>query len=322
MCDVESTIYLPLLEETGYMPTEKYAPATEIFGYCQLLGRHFDLYPMPCSRPRSSRHLGRRRAPLAGHDPPRRPDLGQFFVTAGGILHKAKLPGIEGIDDFAGKAFHTTRWDYGYTGGSPTEPMDQLADKVVGIIGTGATAIQIVPQLARAAKEVYVFQRTPSAVGVRANAPIDPEWFPALQPGWQRERILNFTEAVTGQARVDLVADGWDQVPVGSTPSRRPADDPRSRPSSSASTSRSWRGFRRPHRRGRRGPRDRREAEALVRQALQADLLPRRVPAVVQPAERPPRRHRRRGVREMSSGPVVDGRSTRSTCWCSRRASR
>ena len=55
--------------------------------------------------------------------------------------------------------------------------MTKLADKRVGIIGTGATAIQCVPHLATAARELYVFQRTPSSVDVRANQPIDPDWF-------------------------------------------------------------------------------------------------------------------------------------------------
>src|SRR5690606_35058517 len=141
---------------------------------------------------------------------------GRFLVTAGGILHKAKLPGIEGIDRFAGKAFHTARWDFDFTGGSATEPMDKLADKRVGIIGTGATAIQVVPQLARTAKEVYVFQRTPSAVGERNNGPIEENWVKAQAPGWQTERMRNFTEAVTGgKPEVNLVGDGatrllWD----------------------------------------------------------------------------------------------------------------
>jgi cation diffusion facilitator CzcD-associated flavoprotein CzcO len=214
MCDVDSTIYLPLLEETGYMPTEKYASAAEIFGYAQLLGKHFGLYDHALFQTEVSS--------LVWDDDDHRWEVRtsrddrirtRFFVSAGGLMHKAKLPGIEGIERFAGKAFHTTRWDYDYTGGSPTEPMDRLADKVVGIIGTGATAVQVVPQLAKAAKEVYVFQRTPSAVGVRAQQPIDPEWFRSLPPGWQAERTRNFTEVVTGgQPDRDLVADGWGQA--------------------------------------------------------------------------------------------------------------
>ena len=214
MCDVESLIYLPLLEETGYRPTMRYVPAPEIFEHCQRIARQFELYPHALFQTEIDsaswddvasrwRVVTTRGDQLAA----------QFLITAGGILHKAKLPAIEGITDFAGRAFHTARWDYAYTGGSPTEPMDRLADKRVGIIGTGATSIQLVPQLARAAKEVYVFQRTPSAVGERANAPIDPTWFDNQEPGWQLERMRNFTSAVSGeQPEQDLVGDGWTQV--------------------------------------------------------------------------------------------------------------
>ncbi|MBJ7514011.1 MAG: NAD(P)/FAD-dependent oxidoreductase, partial [Acidimicrobiia bacterium] len=211
MCDVDSTIYLPLLEETGYMPTERYASASEIFAYCQLLGRHFGLYEHALFQTEIES--------LQWDDDARRWDLvskrgdqirTQFFIAAGGLMHKAKLPGIEGIELFEGKAFHTTRWDYNYTGGSPTQSMDHLRDKVVGIIGTGATSVQVVPQLARTAKEVYVFQRTPSAVGIRAQMPIDAEWFRSLPQGWQQERMRNFTEVVTGNTEeVDLLRDGW-----------------------------------------------------------------------------------------------------------------
>ena len=110
----------------------------------------------------------------------------RFFVICGGVLHKAKLPGIPGIEDFQGDAFHTSRWNYAITGGAPEEPMDKLADKVVGIIGTGATAMQAVPKLAEATKQLYVFQRTPSSVGVRNQRETDPEWFrrsPASRAG-------------------------------------------------------------------------------------------------------------------------------------------
>ena len=211
MCDVDSTIYLPLLEETGYMPTEKYASAAEIFGYAQLLGRHFGLYDHALFQTEVES--------LTWDDDAHRWDVvtqrgdrirTQFFISAGGLMHKAKLPGIGGIDEFTGTAFHTTRWDYEFTGGSPTEPMDQLADTTVGIIGTGATSVQVVPQLARAAKAVYVFQRTPSAIGVRGQQPIDEAWFRSLPPGWQQERSRNFTEVVTGNLPDrDLVDDGW-----------------------------------------------------------------------------------------------------------------
>jgi cation diffusion facilitator CzcD-associated flavoprotein CzcO len=137
----------------------------------------------------------------------------RFLVTAGGILHKAKLPGIPGIEDYRGRAFHTSRWDYSVTGGAPGQPMDQLADKRVGIIGTGATAVQVVPQLGRSAEEVFVFQRTPSAVGQRDNGPTDEAWYRSQAPGWHAERVRNFTQAVTGRKPAqDLVGDGWTKV--------------------------------------------------------------------------------------------------------------
>ena len=211
MCDVESYTYLPLLEETGYMPTEKYASASEIFAYCQLMGRHYDLYPHALFRTeveeaRWDDDAERWIVTTNRGDTFR----SRFFVTAGGILAKAKLPGIPGIEEFAGVAFHTSRWNYGVTGGGPTQRMDKLTDKRVGIIGTGATAVQVVPQLADVAKEVYVFQRTPSAVGERNNGPTDVEWYKNQPPGWQQERIRNFTQAVTGaKPEKNLVGDGW-----------------------------------------------------------------------------------------------------------------
>ena len=218
MCDVESYTYLPLLEETGFMPTEKYASAPEIFRYCQTIGEHFDLYPHAIFQTEVAdaawdEGTGRWTITTSRDDT----ITTKFFVTAGGILHKAKLPGIAGIEEFEGHAFHTSRWDYGYTGGSPTEPMDKLADKRVGIVGTGATAVQAIPKLASTAKELFVFQRTPAAVGYRGNGPTDVEWFENLEEGWHNKRVENFTHCVTG------------------VPTRR-----RNRPNSTGSTSRSW----------------------------------------------------------------------------------
>jgi cyclohexanone monooxygenase len=131
-----------------------------------------------------------------------------------GPLHVPKLPGIPGIESFQGHSFHTSRWDYDYTGGDPQgAPMENLADKRVGIIGTGATAVQCIPHLARACKELYVFQRTPSSVDVRANRPTDPEWFAEIAtPGWQQRWLENFTANQTGMAEEDLVMDGWTDL--------------------------------------------------------------------------------------------------------------
>ena len=139
----------------------------------------------------------------------------QFVVMGIGPLHVPKLPGIAGIEEFRGHSFHTSRWDYAYTGGdSAGAPMDKLAGKRVGIIGTGATAVQCVPHLARACGELFVFQRTPSSIDVRNNHPIDPDWFAGIAtPGWQQRWLENFTHNQTGQpADEDLVQDGWTDI--------------------------------------------------------------------------------------------------------------
>lgn len=213
-CDTESYIYLPLLEETGYVPTEKYAKAPEIFAHCQRIGQTFDLYTKALFQTEV--------ADLSWSDETSRwrvtTDRGdalsaRFVIVAGGILHKAKLPGIPGIEQFKGHSFHSSRWDYDYTGGAPGQPMDRLKGKRVALIGTGATSIQILPRLAEAAGEVFLFQRTPSGVGVRANQATDEAWAKTLQPGWQRERVENFTRIVSGKpVEFDLVADGWTEI--------------------------------------------------------------------------------------------------------------
>lgn len=213
-CDVESYSYLPLLEETGYMPTEKYAKAPEIFAYCQLIGRTFGLYDGALFQTLVSSIEFDDETSLWTVTTNRNDRLtARFVVIAGGVLHKAKLPGIPGIETFGGHSFHTSRWDYDYTGGGPLEPMTNLAGKRVGVIGTGATAVQAIPKVAATAGELFVFQRTPSTVAPRNNGPTDPEWFASLPKGWQRERIRNFTAMITGKnPEVDLVQDGWTEL--------------------------------------------------------------------------------------------------------------
>ncbi|HEX5292618.1 MAG TPA: NAD(P)-binding protein, partial [Streptosporangiaceae bacterium] len=139
----------------------------------------------------------------------------QFVVLGTGPLSVPKLPGIPGIGTFRGHSFHTSRWDYAYTGGDYSGAvMDKLADKRVGLIGTGATAVQCVPHLARDARELYVFQRTPSSVDTRGNHPIDPAWFAEIAtPGWQQRWLENFTaNQADGAADEDLVQDGWTDI--------------------------------------------------------------------------------------------------------------
>ena len=213
-CDTESYIYLPLLEETGYMPVSKYARGPEILEHSRRIGRHFDLYRSALFQTVISQ--------MRWHDEDcrwlvrtdRADELSaRFIVLAGGPLNRPKLPGIPGMASFQGHSFHTSRWDYGYTAGNATGGLTGLADKRVGIIGTGATAVQCVPHLGAAAKKLYVFQRTPSSVDVRNDRPTDPDWVRSLQPGWQRARMLNFTTVISGgHFDVDLVNDGWTDL--------------------------------------------------------------------------------------------------------------
>jgi cyclohexanone monooxygenase len=213
-CDVESYVYLPLLEEIGYIPKEKYSQAAEILAHSQAIGRHFDLYRNACfqtevTEMRWDDATGRWTVRTNRGDEMH----ARYIVMASGPLHRPKLPGIDGIDSFEGHTFHTSRWDYDYTGGDSDGGLTGLADKRVGIIGTGATAVQCVPHLGASAKELFVFQRTPSSIDVRNNRPTDPEWAASLEPGWQERRMENFNNLVSGIPEPeDLVDDGWTDI--------------------------------------------------------------------------------------------------------------
>ncbi len=213
-CDVESYIYLPLLEELGYMPSEKYARGPEILEYARSIARRFDLYDDALLQTEVTRVDWDEDAGLWIVSTDRGDRVrARFVIAANGPLNRPKLPGIPGIERFRGHMFHTSRWDYAYTGGSPDGGLAGLADKAVGIVGTGATAIQCIPHLGRDAGELYVFQRTPSSIDHRGNRPTDPDWAASLAPGWHRERRDNFSLLVAGgQAPVDLVADGWTDI--------------------------------------------------------------------------------------------------------------
>jgi cation diffusion facilitator CzcD-associated flavoprotein CzcO len=213
-CDIESYIYLPLLEETGYIPKEKYSFAQEIRDHARRIGEHYDLYKDACFQTeiRDLRWLEDEKRWLVRTN---RDDAmkARFVVMSNGPLNRPKLPGIPGIESFKGHSFHTSRWDYGYTGGDSYGNLEKLADKKVAIIGTGATAIQCVPHLGKAAQQLYVFQRTPSSVDLRGNKPTDPDWAASLTPGWQKRRKDNFNILVSGGAQEeDLVADGWTDI--------------------------------------------------------------------------------------------------------------
>lgn len=213
-CDVEALIYLPMLEELGYLPAERYPKAAEIHAHCRKLATRFALYPAALfqTQVRRLQWDERRNRWIVSTD---RGDAiaARFVISCTGLLSNPKLPRIPGIEDFAGHAFHTSRWDYRYTGGDQNGRLTGLADKVVGIIGTGSTGIQVIPHLGASAQRLFVFQRTPSSVDVRANGPTDPALAKTLKPGWQRERRDNFTALVGGEyVPVDLVRDSWTDI--------------------------------------------------------------------------------------------------------------
>ncbi len=215
-CDNESYIYLPLLEEVGYMPVEKYTRAPEILAYCRKIAERFDLdraaiFQTEVTEMRWDDAASRWIVKTNRGDALR----ARFVIMANGPLHRPKLPGIPGVENYKGHSFHTSRWDYDYTGGTSAGGLGKLKDKVVGIIGTGATSVQCVPHLGASAKHLYVFQRTPSSIDVRNNRPTDPEWVKSLQPGWQQARMDNFNELLSGiPQKEDLVNDGWTDIIV------------------------------------------------------------------------------------------------------------
>jgi cyclohexanone monooxygenase len=213
-CDIESYIYLPLLEEIGYVPKEKYTRAPEILAHSRAIGEHFDLYKgalfqTEVTAMRWDEDVSRWIVETNRGDALK----ARFVVMANGPLHRPKLPGIPGIERYKGHSFHTSRWDYEYTGGTSEGGLTGLAGKRVGVIGTGATAVQCVPHLGAGAAELFVFQRTPSSIDVRNNRPTDPDWAASLEPGWQQRRMDNFNILLSGGFQAeDLVNDGWTDI--------------------------------------------------------------------------------------------------------------
>jgi cyclohexanone monooxygenase len=213
-CDVESYVYLPLLEELGFLPVEKYSRAPEILAHSKAIGEKYDLYRDACFQTEVTEMRWDVEADRWIISTNRDDKMkARFVCMANGPLHRPKLPGIPGVESYQGHTFHTSRWDYAYTGGDSDGNLTGLAGKRVGIIGTGATAVQCVPHVGAAAEHLYVFQRTPSSIDVRANRPTDPEWAKTLEPGWHKHRMDNFNILVSGGFQdEDLVNDGWTDI--------------------------------------------------------------------------------------------------------------
>jgi len=216
-CDNDSYCYLPLLEETGFAPSKKFADGWEIQGYIRQIAEQFGFADKGVFHTQVTSLIwdeGLCRWMVKTN----RGDVikARFVIMANGVLNMPKLPALEGIDRYKGKLFHTARWDYDYTGGEPGRPeLDRLGDKTVAIVGTGATAIQAVPILAQYAKKLYVIQRTPATVDARPNPPTDRDWFDSQPKGWQAQRQANFHRGAMesfGPDDEDLVGDFWTEI--------------------------------------------------------------------------------------------------------------
>ncbi len=214
MCDIEAHIYMPLLEELNHAPRHRYAYWSEMLEVSRKIGRKYGLYDKACFQTviTAARWLDDEKKWLVETDRGDRLTT-NYFILACGRQSLPKLPGIAGLADFQGHAFHSSRWDYAYTGGQETGELTGLRDKAVAVIGTGATAVQIVPEVAKWARKLFVFQRTPSAVYIRGQQETPPDYADMSKPGWQKERRENFQKLLnaTPQER-DHVADGWTDL--------------------------------------------------------------------------------------------------------------
>ncbi|MBQ1080575.1 NAD(P)/FAD-dependent oxidoreductase [Nocardiopsis sp. B62] len=210
-CDIESYSYMPLLEEVGHVPRWRYAPGEEIRQHAVAIAETFALYRDAVFQTRVTGLIWDDQTDEWVVETDRGDRMrARFVITSSGTLTQPKLPGIPGVETFRGHTFHTSRWDYGYTGGDQSGRLTGLADKRVAVVGTGATGVQVIPHVGRDAEHLYVFQRTPSSVDVRDNRPTSPEWAASLEPGWQRERMENFLALVSGEpVETDLTRDGW-----------------------------------------------------------------------------------------------------------------
>ena len=206
-----SYIYLPMLEDLDYIPKHRYAFGDEILAHFQAIANKYDLVDDALFHTRVEKTEWDEAALRWRIRTDRGDEItAKYVVMAVGILNLMKMPAIPGMDRFRGKSFHTARWDYEYTGGDVHGGLTGLADSVVAVVGIGESGIQCVPHLAASAKKVYVFQRTPSAIGVRGNRPTGEDFARDFQPGWQRERMENFQAVLQGlPVDADLVDDGW-----------------------------------------------------------------------------------------------------------------
>ena len=194
-CDVESYSYLPLLEEMGYFPSMKFASGFEILEYCRKMAKKFGFYRHCLFHTTVEKTVwDEKTGRWTVHTDRGDAMKARYVVLANGVLTTPRLARIAGMEKFRGDSFHTSRWNYHV----------DLAGKRVGIIGTGATAVQAIPELAKTVGELFVFQRTPSSVDVRDQRETTEEEIESWksEPGWARARRARFARISAGRTAI------------------------------------------------------------------------------------------------------------------------
>jgi len=186
-CDVESMDYSYSFSEEleqEWAWSERYARQPEILRYLNYVADKFDLRKdIDLNTRVSAAHfdVGANRW-MIETDGARR-IFARYLITAVGCLSSRKNPADEfkGLENFQGKWYVTSDW--------PKEGVD-FAGKRVGVIGTGSTGIQSIPQIAKQAAHVYVFQRTPNFSVPAQNHPLDPKYQAEVRAHYRERRRM------------------------------------------------------------------------------------------------------------------------------------
>ena len=184
-CDIESVDYSysfsPELEQE-WTWTERYAAQPEILSYLEHVADRFDLRrDIQFDTRIASAHFDEATGRWALETEAGESVSATYCVMATGCLSSTKVPEVPGVDAFAGPTFHTGRW--------PHEPVDFTGQRV-GVIGTGSSAIQSIPHIARQAESVVIFQRTPNFSVPAWNHPLDPEYVAEVKASYPERREL------------------------------------------------------------------------------------------------------------------------------------
>ena len=219
-CDVESMEYSysfsPELQQE-WQWTERFATQPEILRYLNHVADRFDLRPdiqLETMVTAAEYDDANETWIVTLQDGTR--VTTQFFIMAAGCLSNARVPSFPGLDSYVGSTFHTGDW--------PADGVD-LTGRRVGVIGTGSSGVQVIPEVANDAGELVVFQRTPNFTMPARNAPLTPEQIAEFKADYDelRERARhspngtlrkNYAEsalAAPEEVRLERFEYGWQR---------------------------------------------------------------------------------------------------------------